>query len=104
MLILVALGSLIGRGVYFAVKSVYSINGFCPPGKDNNRYIYQAKVLTGRTTQGKQGLLDAPAKHDSKPEDRFDSVTGHFSGSNIYAVFSDTQAYPEYLITFQCAQ
>jgi len=81
----------IGNGVYFAVNSIYSIRGYCPADGSGNKYVYQARVLTGKSAQGKSGMKEPPVG--------FDSVSD--GGSSIFVVFYDAQTYPEYLITFK---
>jgi len=84
-------GLAIGNGVYFAVNSAYSIRGYCPADNSGHKYIYQARVLTGKSTRGKSGLKEPPAGYDSVSDS---------DSASIYVVFYDAQSYPEYLITF----
>jgi len=79
--------------VYFASASAYSINGFCPADASGLKYIYQARVLTGKYTRGQGGLKEPPAG--------FDSVVDNPSAPGAFVVFFDAQTYPEYLITFK---
>jgi poly [ADP-ribose] polymerase 10/14/15 len=82
-------GLAIGNGVYFATNSNYSVQGYCPADPSTgHKYIYQAQVLTGKSTPGKAGLEEPPSGYDS------------VSGTGMYVVFYDAQTYPEYLITF----
>ena len=90
MISVMIVGLAIGNGVYFAVNSNYSIRGYCPADGSGHKYIYQARVLTGKSTSGGSGMKEPPAGYDS--------VTG---GGSIYVVFYDSQTYPEYLITFK---
>ena len=83
-------GLAIGNGVYFAANSAYSIRGYSKPDSAGNKYIYQARVLTGKSTQGQSGLKEPPQGYDSVGD-----------GSSIFVVFYDAQTYPEYLITFK---
>ena len=85
-----AVGLAIGNGVYFATNSIYSIRSYCPADSLGNKYIYLARVLTGKSVPGQRGLKEPPAGYDSV-KDRDDT---------IYVVFYDAQTYPEYLITF----
>ena len=82
----------IGNGVYFAANSVYSIRGYCPTDASGNKYIYQARVLTGKSAQGKSGMKEPPVGYDSVTDS---------GGGSVYVVFYDAQTYPEYLITFK---
>ncbi|XP_077991496.1 uncharacterized protein LOC144445727 [Glandiceps talaboti] len=92
-----------GHGSYFAVNSSYSASTtFSPPDpRTGNRYVYQAKVLTGEFTRGQQGILVPPSKSGSDPTDLYDSVTDNVQNPSLFVIFNDAQAYPEYLITFR---
>ena len=94
-------GTAIGKGVYFAVNAQYSAGSFTfPQPGTNHRHIYQARVLTGMTTRGNSQMIDAPPQDPTKPNDLYNSVSDNPASPNMFVVFSDTQAYPEYLITF----
>ena len=91
-----------GRGTYFAAKFSYSArNMYSPPGGDRGfKHIYQVRVLTGEYTQGKEGLKDAPLKSSANNVIKFDSVVDDVNNPEIYVIFHDAHAYPEYLIKF----
>ena len=61
--------------------------------------MYYCKVLTGEYTTGKGGLKVPPIK-DAENQMWFDSVVDNVESPSMFIVFSDTQAYPKYLITF----
>ncbi|XP_077990954.1 uncharacterized protein LOC144445286 [Glandiceps talaboti] len=92
-----------GAGSYFAVNSSYSASTtYSPPDPTTgNRYVYQAKVLTGEFTRGQQGMLVPPSKSGSDPTDCYDSVTDNVQNPSLFVVFNDVMAYPDYLITFR---
>ena len=56
-------------------------------------------MLTGEYTIGKAGLKEPPIKNVETLE-RFGSIVDNIESPSTFIVFSDTQAYPEYLITF----
>ncbi|XP_043913996.1 protein mono-ADP-ribosyltransferase PARP14-like [Protopterus annectens] len=90
-----------GEGVYFAVESSYSTNStYSRPDLSDMRYIYRARVLAGRYTEGKRGLRVPPPRLNFNPYDRYDSVVDSKALPTMYVIFHDDQAYPEYLITF----
>ena len=61
--------------------------------------MFQARVLIGEYTQGNSGMRYAPIKpNSSRP---YDSVANANANANVFVIFHDAQAYPEYLITFQ---
>ncbi|EDO28043.1 predicted protein, partial [Nematostella vectensis] len=92
-----ASGTALGNGVYFAASASYSMGYAHQSG--NGRHMYVAKVLVGKYTQGRQGLLNPPCINASIPEILYDSVDN--GGGSVFVVFHDSQCYPEYLITFQ---
>ncbi|KAK3511872.1 hypothetical protein QTP70_027460, partial [Hemibagrus guttatus] len=89
-----------GQGVYFAVKASYSVSDtYCPPNADGHKFIFVARVLTGDFTQGKHDMRTAPLKEGSDIPMRFHSVVDVVRDPNLFVIFNDTQAYPQYLIT-----
>ncbi|XP_076460377.1 protein mono-ADP-ribosyltransferase PARP14-like [Babylonia areolata] len=90
-----------GEGVYFAVESHYSTHSTYSPSdpKDTSgkRYIYQCKVLVGHAVQGTRDLRVLPPREGSI---LYDSAIDKLTNARMYVIFNDTQAYPEYLITF----
>ena len=88
-----------GEGVYFAINSNYSAHPtYSPPDPAGNRRVYQCKVLVGHATVGRQGLRVLPARQGPI---LFDSATDNPNNPSMYVIFNDTQAYPEYMITFK---
>ncbi|XP_046342281.2 protein mono-ADP-ribosyltransferase PARP14-like isoform X2 [Haliotis rufescens] len=86
-----------GDGVYFAVNAKYSSSStYSVPDHQGYKYMFQARVLTGVTTPGQRGMRVPPIR-DPANHINFDAVTG----PSMFIIFNDTQAYPEYLITFQ---
>ena len=98
-----------GEGAYFAVNASYSGNsyGYC---RDKKTQIILAMVLTGDTCCCKSDstLKQPPQKpHSSNSksvesfkDERYDSVSGHTGGSDIYIIYDHEKAYPAYLITY----
>jgi poly [ADP-ribose] polymerase 10/14/15 len=91
-----------GNGVYFAKDFAYSAQNTYSPKDPRNGYkhIFQSRVLTGQFTVGKQGMIEPPPIDGTNVRVRYDSVTDDVSNSNLWVIFKDTHAYPEYLITF----
>lgn len=88
-----------GQGVYFAVNSHYSTHTtYSPPDLIGDRYIYQCKVLVGHAVTGNGNLRVLPAREGPI---LYDSATDNPKASNMFVIFNDTQAYPEYLVTFK---
>jgi len=95
-----------GRGVYFAVQfSLSASNTYSVPdasGGTSNKHVYQSRVLTGDYTTGQTTYVVPPAKPGTTgSSDRYDSVVDNPAAPSIFVIFSDTQAYPEYLVIFK---
>ncbi|KAM4697941.1 protein mono-ADP-ribosyltransferase PARP14 [Rhinophrynus dorsalis] len=90
-----------GNGTYFAVNANYSAHDtYSKPDANGRKYMYLARVLTGISCHGKQGMVAPPPKNASDPTDLHDSVTDNTTNPSMFVIFNDIQAYPEYLITF----
>ncbi|XP_078132752.1 protein mono-ADP-ribosyltransferase PARP14-like [Sander vitreus] len=91
-----------GHGTYFAVNASYSaIPTYSKPAADGSALMFVALVLTGIYTLGQSNMRVPPPRSDQQPHDRFDSVVDKIDNPNMYVVFHDNQAYPDYLITFK---
>ncbi|XP_067656555.1 protein mono-ADP-ribosyltransferase PARP14-like isoform X2 [Haliotis asinina] len=88
-----------GQGVYFAVGANYSAQDtYSRPDTKGQKYMYLVRVLTGEYTKGAHGMRVPPTKAGSTV--LFDSVVNDINNPAMYIVFNDTQAYPDYLVTF----
>lgn len=95
------LAAVYGNGSYFAVNANYSAHDtYAKPNAKGEKFMYVCRVLTGEFALGKQGLIEPPPKNSSSHE-RFDSVVDNMTTPNMFVVFHDAYAYPEYLITFK---
>jgi hypothetical protein len=95
-----------GMGIYFAVNAQYSLSGYAFKNKVGTRSIFYVRVALGDD-------IDRPSDRSYKipPEkqstsrifavDRYDSIKGNIGGSDIYIVYENSRAYPDYLITFE---
>ena len=62
--------------------------------------MFLARVLTGEFAPGYSADIEPwPKSTDNK--DLYDSSVDSVQNPQIFVIFHDTQAYPEYLITFQ---
>uniref|UniRef100_A0A8C4TQ41 Poly [ADP-ribose] polymerase n=1 Tax=Falco tinnunculus TaxID=100819 RepID=A0A8C4TQ41_FALTI len=94
--------AMIGNGTYFAVDASYSAQDtYSRPDMNGRKYMYLARVLTGQYCVGSSGLITPPPKHSADPTDLYDSVVDNVNNPTMFVIFSDIQAYPEYLITFR---
>nr|KAG5706723.1 hypothetical protein BaRGS_007226 [Batillaria attramentaria] len=66
-------------------------------GKNGKRYIYQCKVLVGHSVKGTSDMRFLPKREG---ETLYDSACNDPDDPDTYLIFNDTQAYPEYLVTF----
>ena len=62
--------------------------------------MYYARVLVGESTLGNSSMRVLPQKAPPAP-DKFDSATDNMKNPQMFVIFSDTQAYPEFLIEFK---
>ena len=94
-----------GRGVYFTVEFSLSASDtymYATPDTSGNKHVYLSRVLTGEFTTGHQMNVVPPQKPGTTgASDRYDSVVDNTAAPAIFVIFSDTQAYPEYLIIFK---
>lgn len=93
--------ALYGKGSYFAVDPVYSARRYATPDENGHKRMFLARVLVGDFTQGKHDLITPPNKSADNSTDLYDSVTDRVTNPTMFVVFTDSQAYPEYLITFK---
>ena len=90
-----------GQGVYFALDSDYSTSYSSPDRNGENR-MYFARVLTGEYERGHSLMKTPPSRKDPKnPSLHFDSTVDDKATPTIFVIYYDTQAYPEYIVTFK---
>eukprot|EP00731_Ephydatia_muelleri_P015066 Em0008g786a len=94
-----------GTGAYFAVDAKYSDNYSHISGIFKQMIL--ARVLTGDTCRcaPDSSLKMPPLKPCLKVQgafenERYDSVSGHTRGSDIFVIYDNEKAYPAYLITY----
>lgn len=88
-----------GNGTYFAVNASYSAsNTYSKPNQKMEKFMYLCRVLVGDHALGQQNMITPPAKGASVQ--KYDSVVDNMAKPSMFVIFHDTQAYPEYLITF----
>jgi len=86
--------------VYFARNASYSMCYAESSGYNEYKYMYLARVLIGKYTKGKSGIMEPPL--NPKTGNNYDSVANtNGTGGSVFVVFKDYQCYPAYLITFQ---
>ncbi|XP_047456373.1 poly(ADP-ribose) polymerase family member 14-related sequence 1 isoform X2 [Mugil cephalus] len=91
-----------GNGTYFAVNAIYSAHDtYSKPNQSGEKFMYLCRVLTGEFTVGQKDMKAPPSKSSSISFDLYDTVVDNVATPSIFVVFHDSQAYPEYLITFK---
>ncbi|OWF51507.1 uncharacterized protein LOC110449058 [Mizuhopecten yessoensis] len=88
-----------GEGSYFAETSKYS-HSYTQPGKNKERYMFQAKVLVGLSTKGKSSYR-RPPERPGQTHKLYDSCVDIEDKPNMYIIFERSQSYPEYLIAYR---
>ncbi|XP_076602870.1 poly(ADP-ribose) polymerase family member 14-related sequence 1 isoform X2 [Chaetodon auriga] len=90
-----------GKGTYFAVHASYSAsNTYSRPNQNGEKCMYLCRVLTGDYTTGAQNMVVPPAKSATSIQ-KYDSVVDNMARPSMFVIFHDSQAYPEYLISFK---
>ncbi|XP_034267475.1 uncharacterized protein LOC117662262 [Pantherophis guttatus] len=87
-----------GQGIYFSAVAGRSVF-YAKPDHQGLRYIFQARVLTGEYDCGSVNMVLPPMKEEGNG--RYDSLVDVLHNPNIFVIFFDDHAYPEYLITFR---
>lgn len=94
-------GVLYGQGVYFAADASYSAQSYLTGYKPGmKRYMFLVKALTGEFIKGNPSMRVLPPVKPSKATVLYDSAVDDVNNPMEFVIFHDTQAYPEYLITY----
>ncbi|KAL4240940.1 Poly (ADP-ribose) polymerase [Mactra antiquata] len=94
-------GVLYGQGVYFAGDASYSAQAYLTGSKPGTkRFMFVVKALTGEFVKGNPSLRVLPPLKSSQPTVLYDSAVDDINNPMEFVIFHDTQAYPEYLITY----
>lgn len=86
--------------MYFAADASYSVQDFLSKRTGGKRYIFLAKTLTGDYVKGNPTMRHPPPKSDPSTTVLYDSTVDDENNPMEFVLYSDSQAYPEYLITF----
>ncbi|XP_061089955.1 protein mono-ADP-ribosyltransferase PARP14-like [Conger conger] len=92
-----------GSGTYFAKEAYYSCHDqYSTPDGNGHKYIYRARVLTGKPCLGLQGMkAPSPVDPNNLQAGLHDCAVDKLQNPFIFVIFYDSGAYPEYLITFK---
>ncbi|XP_071137975.1 protein mono-ADP-ribosyltransferase PARP14-like [Mytilus edulis] len=90
-----------GLGVYFAVEVAYSIRDtYSVPDENKHKRMFLCRVLVGEYAQGNQNVKVPPPKAAGS-HILYDTVTDNMATPAMFIIFHDSQAFPEYLVTFK---
>ena len=89
--------------MYFAARANYSAQEkYAVPDQCGNQKMFICHVVVGKYTKGEKSMKIAPPLDASKNKHLlFDTLVDNPANPTIYVVMSDSQAYPEYLVTFR---
>ena len=90
-----------GRGVYFARDAYYSCDErYAVPDQDGVQHVFLCRVAVGDWCLGTNNQITPDCKpHDDR--EVFDSTVDNTQDPNIFVIYHDCQAYPEYLLSFR---
>ena len=103
MLVFHNAAAVFGKGVYFAARANYSAQRkYAVPDESGYQYMFICNVIVGMYTKGDKTMKIAPPLDpDRNKHLLFDTLVDNLTNPNIYVAMSDSQAYPEYLVTFK---
>ncbi len=93
-----------GLGLYFAESASYSYD-YASANADGSRSFFYARVALGENIDmpSSTAYRMPPEKPNQNQDrfaiERFDSIKGKTRGSDIYIIYENGRAYPQYLIT-----
>eukprot|EP00347_Sterkiella_histriomuscorum_P003822 403362807 len=95
-------GGMWGQAIYFAQNSSYS-NDYKFITPQNTFQIFFARVLVGNSAPlPPNKLIKMPPIVEGDLNGRYyDSIQGNTAGSDVFMIYANKKAYPEYLITYQ---
>ncbi|TNV84413.1 hypothetical protein FGO68_gene14258 [Halteria grandinella] len=90
-----------GRAIYFAAKASYS-HDYRHTLPDGTFQMFQARVILGKCKEMiPDSSLREPPFIEGSTTVRYDSVQGITKDTDVFMVYSNAKAYPEYLITYK---
>ncbi|XP_063410873.1 uncharacterized protein LOC134693865 [Mytilus trossulus] len=88
-----------GEGSYFAVRARLSHSYTKADSTTDIRFLFRAKVLVGKFTQGNPSLR-RPPEIPGQIHKLYDSCVDKVEDPQIFVVFDRNQCYPEYIIMY----
>jgi len=89
-----------GRGTYFALNSSYS-DAYASKNTHKLKQMFYCEVTTGESFFSDPKVYQIPPFRDENNKIRWDSVNGYTRGCQVYIVYENQRAYPNYLITYK---
>ena len=90
-----------GKGVYFARDAAYSAEPrYSEPDEHGHQHIFACRVVVGEYCLGKQ---NARTPDERSRHTLYDSTVDDLTSPSIFVTYNDAQAYPEFLIKFDCS-
>lgn len=93
-------GTLFGKGTYFATDAKYS-DGYATPDEKRHKFILQCRVLAGKWTYGNPSYRRPPPIDGSKSRKLYDCCVDCVERPKIFCLFDQNQYYPEYVIKYE---
>jgi hypothetical protein len=96
-----------GMGIYFSVNAQYSLSGYAFKNtNDGTRSIFYVRVALGDDIELSRNRSykippEKPSTSGIFAVERYDSIKEKTGGSDIYILYENSRAYPDYLITFE---
>lgn len=88
-----------GKGAYFARDFQYSAQSrYSTPDDTGTKYVFLCKVLTGKFQRGTPDMVEPQMIPGTLL--RYDSTVDDANNPTIFVAYRDSQAYPEYLVSF----
>ncbi len=93
--------AVLGKGVYFATNADYSAQDkYSAANQDGHKHMFVCNLLVGEVIRGSREMKVAPPL-PWNPLLLHDTLVDRETNPTIYVAMADSQAYPEYLITFK---
>lgn len=90
-----------GIGLYFGVHASFCDSGRCLQNPDGSKEVLVCRAALGASAKGAKTIRRPPPKDPKKPTmDLFDSCCDDKDPASLYVLFNNSQAYPEYIVTY----
>lgn len=91
-----------GIGLYFGAHSRFCDSGRCLQHADGSKDVLVCRATLGEVAPGAKSIRRPPPRDPKKPTlELFNSCTDSKDPHELYVLFSNSQAYPEYVVTYK---